>query len=54
MTIYIKPGGQRGYSGHCINLPQQVKELASSLPRFPKDLPVITCIVKMKSKGNTV
>ena len=52
MRIYIKPGGQRGYSGHCINLPQQVKELASSLPRFPKDLPVI--IVKMKGKENTV
>ena len=22
MRVYIKPGGQRGYSGHCINLPQ--------------------------------
>ena len=22
MRAYIKPGGQRGYSGHCINLPQ--------------------------------
>ena len=32
MRIYIKPGGQRGYSGHCINLPQNVEELASSLP----------------------
>ena len=20
MRVYIKPGGQRGYSGHCINL----------------------------------
>ena len=19
--VYLKPGGQRGYSGHCINLP---------------------------------
>ena len=26
MRVYIKPGGQRGYSGHCINL----KELATS------------------------
>ena len=24
MKVYIKPGGQRGYSGHCINMPQQV------------------------------
>ena len=31
MRVYIKPGGQRGYSGHCINLPQNVKELATSL-----------------------
>lgn len=37
MRIYIKPGGQRGYSGHCINLPQNVKELAKSLPRYPKN-----------------
>jgi hypothetical protein len=28
MRVYIKPGGQRGYSGHCINLPQNVTELA--------------------------
>ena len=30
MRVYIEPGGQRGYSGHCIcciNLPQNVKEL---------------------------
>ena len=38
MRVYIKPGGQRGYSGHCINLPQNVTELATTLPRFPKDL----------------
>ena len=39
MRLYIKPGGQRGYSGHCVNLPQNVQELATSLPRYPKDLP---------------
>ena len=37
MRVYIKPGGQLGYSGHCINLPQNVTELATSLPRYPKD-----------------
>ncbi|CAB4011401.1 ATP-dependent DNA helicase PIF1 [Paramuricea clavata] len=46
MRIYIKPGGQRGYTGHCINLPQNVAELAISLPRYPKDLAVI--IIKVK------
>ena len=51
MRVYIKPGGQRGYSGHCINLPQNVTELATSLPRYPKDLTVI--IAKVKGKDNT-
>ena len=52
MRVYIKPGGQRGYSGHCINLPQNVTELATSLPRYPKDLAVI--IVKVKGRDNTL
>jgi hypothetical protein len=50
MRVYIKPGGQRGYSGHCINLPQNVKELAMSLQRYPKDLAVII----VKAKGRVV
>ena len=49
MRVYIKPGGQRGYSGNCINLPQNIRGLATSLPRYPKDMAVI--IVKIK--GNT-
>ena len=51
MRVYIKPGGQRDYLGHCINLPQNVKDLAKSLPRYPKDLIVI--IVKVKGRDNT-
>ena len=51
MKVYIKPGGQRGYSGHCINLPQKVTDLAKSLPRCPKDIPVV--VVTMKGKDNT-
>ena len=31
--VYLKPGGQRGYSSHCIHLPQNISELAKSLPR---------------------
>lgn len=38
MRVYVKPGGQRGYSGHCINLPQNVKEIAAALPRCPSQL----------------
>lgn len=51
MRVYIKPGGQRGYSEHCINLLQKVEELVSVLPRYPKDLTLI--VVKMKGKDNT-
>jgi hypothetical protein len=46
--VYLKPGGQRGYSGHCINLPQNVTELAYLLPRYPKDLAVIVVMIKGK------
>ncbi|CAB4041007.1 ATP-dependent DNA helicase PIF1, partial [Paramuricea clavata] len=51
MRVYIKPGGQRGYSGHCVNLPQSITELATSLPRYPRALSVI--LVKVKGKNNT-
>lgn len=51
IRVYMKPGGQRGYSGHCINLPQSINELANSLPHYPKDIPII--VVSMKGKGNT-
>ncbi len=32
MSIYRLPHGQYGYSGHVINLPQDVVSFASSLP----------------------
>ena len=52
MRVYVKPGGQRGYSGHCINLPQKITELAQSLPNYPRELPLI--VVTMKGKDNTL
>ncbi|CAB3980736.1 Hypothetical predicted protein [Paramuricea clavata] len=51
MRVYVKPHGQRGYSGHCINLPQHIEELASVLPRYARDLSVI--VVNMKGRDNT-
>ena len=51
MHIYVKPGGQRGYSGHIVNLPQDVRELASLLPRYPKDISII--IIRAKGKGGS-
>jgi hypothetical protein len=51
MRVYVKPHGQREYSGHCINLPQHIEELASVLPRYARDLSVI--VVNMKGRDNT-
>ena len=41
MAIYRLPHGQYGYRGHVINMPQDVTELASSLPRLPSELDVV-------------
>ena len=48
--LYVKPGGQRRYSGHCINLPQNVSELVQTLPRYPTELSII--IVEVNGKDN--
>jgi len=41
MSLYHLPQGQYGYSGHVINLPQDVAAVVNSLPRMPSDLDVI-------------
>ena len=41
MSIYQLPHGQYGYSGHVVNLPQDVASFVSSLPRLPSELDVI-------------
>ena len=41
MSIYHLPHGQYGYSGHVINLPQDVRSLLNSLPRCPADFDVV-------------
>ena len=41
MSLYRLPHGQYGYSGHVINLPQDVASFVNSLPRLPRDLDVI-------------
>ncbi len=41
MTIYQLPHGQYGYSGHVLNLPQDVTSFTSNLPRSPSQLDVI-------------
>ena len=41
MLIYQLPLGQYGYTGHIINLPQDVISFAHRLPRLPSDLDVL-------------
>ncbi len=51
MSIYLLPHGQFGYSGHVINLPEDVVSFASSLPRLPSDLDVI--VVRKESANQS-
>ena len=41
MSLYHLPHGQYGYSGHVINLPQDIASFATSLPQLPSELDVI-------------
>ena len=50
MQVYTKAaGGQLGYKGHIINLPNDVKHIANVLPHYPKDIPVVTFRVHLDS-----
>ena len=51
MSVYRLPQGQYGYSGHVVNLPQDVASFAQSLPRLPSDLDVI--IVRKEGANRT-
>jgi len=41
MSIYRLPRGQYGYSGHVINLPQDIPSFVQSLPCVPFDLDIV-------------
>ena len=51
MSVYRLPQGQFGYSGHVINLPQDVTSFAQSLPRLPSELDVI--VVRKEGANQT-
>ena len=51
MSIYHLPQGQYGYTGHVINMPQDLSVFATSLPRLPSELDVM--IVRKKGSNNT-
>ena len=41
LSLYTLPHGQYAYSGHVINLPQDVTSFANSLPRLSNKLDII-------------
>lgn len=41
MSVYRLPQGQYGYSGHVVNLPQDVASFSQTLPQLPSNLDVI-------------
>ena len=51
MCVYRKKGGQRGYSGHVLNLPQDVQGFLDKLPCNVSDLPVL--VVRRHGSDNT-
>ena len=51
MSVYRLPQGQYGYSGHVVNLPQDVASFAHSLPRLPSDLDII--VVRKEGANQT-
>ena len=51
MSVYRLPQGQYGYSGHVVNLPQDIASFVQSLPRLPSDLDVI--IVRKEGANQT-
>jgi len=51
MSIYRLPYGQYDYSGHILNLPQDITSFVNSLPRSPTTLDVV--IVRRQGTSNT-
>lgn len=51
MTVYRKHGGQRGYSGHVLNLPQNIQHFLNKLPPRINELPILQ--IKRTGANNT-
>ena len=51
MSIYRKHGGQWGYKGHVVNLPQDVQGFLTSLPSSTSNLPVL--VLRKQGADNT-
>ena len=51
MSMYRKHGGQRGYRGHVLNLPQDIQSFLNRLPSQASDLPIL--VVRRHGVDNT-
>ena len=51
MCVYRKHGGQRGYRGHVLNLPQVIRGFLNRLPRNIAHLPYL--IIRRRGTDNT-
>ena len=49
LSIYRKHGGQRGYRGHILNLPQDIQGFLNSLPANVSDLPIL--VIRKQGAG---
>ena len=49
MSIYRKHGGQRGYKGHALNLPQDIQGFLNSLLANVSDLPML--VIRKQGAG---
>ena len=51
MCVYRKHGGQRGYKGHVLNLPQDIQGFLDHLPPNVADLPIL--LLRRSGENNT-
>ena len=51
MSVYCKHGGQRGYKGHVLNMPQDVQDFLDKLPPHVNQLPLL--VLRRHGSNNT-
>ena len=49
MSIYRKQGGQRGYKGHVLSLPEDIQGFLNSLPTNVSGLPIL--VIRKQGAG---
>ena len=51
MSVYRRKGGQHGYSGHIINLPQDIQGFLNQLPYHISGLPLL--VIRQQGANDT-